>query len=183
MSFPSCYQLERNRNARTHKLSSVAGKIQEEKKMLANAWPNDTTTHTTNKSALHQKKRRSTAYKNAVRGKQSKSPSPAHCCLRVIPRQSFSKSKTQPTRHFPHNVSRREHVKVFPGPANEVESVVLLSRQAVQTNMRAALTYCLTKRGKAVAAEETNLNKTSCRFTLRCQAMPRTLHHTLWPVQ
>lgn len=183
MSFPSCYQLERNRNARTHKLSSVAGKIQEEKKMLANAWPNDTTTHTTNKSALHQKKRRSTAYKNAVRGKQSSPRLLLIAAFESFHAKVFQSPKTQPTRHFPHNVSRREHVKVFPGPANEVESVVLLSRQAVQTNMRAALTYCLTKRGKAVAAGETNLNKTSCRFTLRCQAMPRTLHHALWPVQ
>lgn len=135
--------------------------------------------HHTHKSASHQKKWRSTAYKDAVRGKQS---SPRLLLMAAFEsfhtRTSFSKSKTQPTRHFTHNVSRREHVKVFPGPADEVESFVL-SRQAVKTNTRAALTYCLTKVGKAIAAEETNLNKTSCRFTLRCQTMPHTLHHTL----
>lgn len=110
-----------------------------------------------------------------------KSCFPAHCRrFRASSHRNQTKfSKVHDTAHeaihfiFPHNVSRREHVKVFPGLPDEVESFVLLPRQAGRTNTRAAPTYCLTKLGKVIAANNEPGQNKLFYITSSCQTTPQ----------
>lgn len=146
-------------NAHTHKLSSVTGKSQGGEKCWCTR--DRMIPPHTHKKGLASEEAEIHSTQECCEWQAVDSCFPAHCRFRANSHWNQPKfSKVHDTAHeaihfsVPHNVSRREHVKVFPGLPDEVESFVLLPRQAVQTNTRAAPTYCLTKLGKVIAAEK-----------------------------